>query len=152
MRWVRIAAIGAGVVLLGMQAFQPERNSATGPFTESFERVIAPPDTVVRLLQRSCYDCHSNNTHYPWYTRVQPVGWYLANHVKEGKAELNFHAFGTYSARRQVSKLRAIRESIEEGTMPLSSYTILHNEAKLSDSEKAVLIQWLTKEIDRRED
>ena len=95
------------------------------------------------MLKISCYDCHSNNTHYPWYSFMQPGAWSMASHIKEGKADLNFSEFGAYSSRRQQSKLQAIINSINDNTMPLSSYIILHKNAKLSEENKALLLDWI---------
>jgi hypothetical protein len=99
-------------------------------------------------LNTSCYDCHSNNTNYPWYAEVQPMGWLLAKHIKAGKRELNFDEFASYSERRRTSKIRAIQVSIEEASMPLSSYTIMHQDAVLSDKEKQLILHWTLQTLD----
>ena len=88
------------------------------------------------VFKNSCYDCHSNNTRYPWYVNIQPMGWVMARHIKKGKENLNFSEFGTYSKRKQANKLRAIATSIKDGSMPLSSYTIMHTDAKLCEEEE----------------
>lgn len=100
------------------------------------------------ILKRSCYDCHSDQTYYPWYAQLQPVRLMMDNHVRDGKAELNFNAFGTYTLRKQRSKMRAISESLEEGAMPLSSYTLLHRNAALSQTEKTELMNWVKQTTD----
>jgi hypothetical protein len=97
---------------------------------------------VAGILQRACNDCHSNNTHYPWYTNIQPVGWWMQHHVNEGKEELNFSEFGTYTAKRQNHKMEEVAEQIKKGEMPLNSYLWIHKDAKLSDQEKEILISW----------
>jgi hypothetical protein len=102
------------------------------------------PDQIKNKLQVSCYDCHSNNTAYPWYNKVQPVAWFLESHVKEGKAELNFNEWDSLSNRRKASKLKSIISQIENDEMPLASYTIIHRNAVLSDSEKQDIINFLT--------
>ncbi len=89
------------------------------------------PATINYQLQVSCYDCHSNNTDYPWYSKIQPAAWYLEDHIKEGKDELNFNEWDTYSSRRKNSKLRSIIKQIESGEMPLESYTLIHGGARL---------------------
>jgi hypothetical protein len=96
-------------------------------------------------LQGSCYDCHSNNTSYPWYNRIQPVAWFLQSHITDGKKELNFNEWGMYSNRRKNSKLKSIISQIKDDEMPLSSYTIIHKDAKLSKSLKALVIGYLKK-------
>jgi hypothetical protein len=100
------------------------------------------PQEVASTLQSSCYDCHSNNTHYPWYANFQPVAWWLADHVKEGKKEVNFSEFATYRIGRQYRKLEEIANEVEEGEMPLQSYTFIHGDAKLSPAQKESLINW----------
>jgi hypothetical protein len=97
---------------------------------------------VKTILNKACMDCHSNNTRYPWYNNIQPVAFWLANHVDEGKEELNFSEFKTYKLKRQDHKLEEVVEMIQEGEMPLSSYTITHGDAKLTESEKQLLINW----------
>ena len=100
------------------------------------------PDSVKQLLQTSCYDCHSNNTTYPWYSKLQPVDWWLDHHVTEGKRELNFNEFASYSLRKQYGKLKKIGDEVKEGGMPLSSYTLIHTYAKLDDQQKNTIINW----------
>ena len=111
-------------------------------------RMFNVPQNVEDILQSACYDCHSNNTKYPWYSRIQPFGWMLANHIRNGKAELNFSDFGSYPKRRQISKMDGIANSVKGGSMPLSSYTVMHKEARLSKHEKALLIDWALKTKD----
>ncbi|MNV63997.1 hypothetical protein D3C71_1566210 [compost metagenome] len=106
------------------------------------------PETVRGILKKACYDCHSDHTEYPWYAEIQPMGWWLADHIREGKEELNFNSFGTYSIRKQKSKLKSISGSLEENSMPLSSYTLIHKNAKLSLNEKKLVLDWLTRTRD----
>ena len=96
------------------------------------------------ILQTSCFDCHSNYTNYPWYTNIQPIGWWLNHHVDEGKEELNFSEFESYSLKRKLHKLEEIKEMVEEGEMPLSSYTLIHGDTKLSPEQKEILYTWVT--------
>ena len=102
------------------------------------------PATIKNRLQVSCYDCHSNNTDYPWYSKIQPAAWYLEDHIQEGKDELNFNEWAEYSDRRKNSKLRSIISQIEEDEMPLDSYTLIHKDAILSDEDKRVIIDYMT--------
>ena len=108
-------------------------------------KTVLVPEQVQGILEKSCYNCHSNNTDYPWYAYIQPLHWYLNDHIEAGKAELNFNEFDSYSSRRKLNKLRAIANSIEDGTMPLPSYTLLHGNAVLSETEKALLMSWIEK-------
>lgn len=102
------------------------------------------PATIKNRLQVSCYDCHSNNTDYPWYSKIQPAAWFLEDHIQEGKDELNFNEWATYSDRRKNSKLRSIISQIEEDKMPLDSYTLIHKDAILSDEDKRMIIDYMT--------
>ncbi|HBR54827.1 MAG TPA: hypothetical protein DEA82_11865 [Flavobacteriaceae bacterium] len=102
------------------------------------------PATIKNRLQVSCYDCHSNNTDYPWYSKIQPAAWYLEDHIQEGKDELNFNEWAEYSDRRKNSKLRSIISQIEEDKMPLDSYTLIHRDAILSDEDKRMIIDYMT--------
>jgi hypothetical protein len=103
---------------------------------------------VQLILQTSCYDCHSSNTKYPWYASIQPVGWWLNDHVEEGKKEINFNEFASYSPRRKFKKFNEIIEQVKEDEMPLSSYTLIHRNAKLRDEQKKELITWASAQKD----
>lgn len=103
------------------------------------------PATIQETLQTSCYDCHTNNTTYLWYDKVQPVGWYIKSHVDEGKEELNFDEFASYSAKKQQHKLEEIAEVVEEGEMPLTSYTLTRPHARLSDAQKQEFANYFEK-------
>jgi hypothetical protein len=136
------------LVLIGIQFIRPARNRGGAVQTADMIVHLKAPADVSTVFKRSCYDCHSNNTCYPWYAEVQPVGWILAHHVNDGRKELNFNEFGSYSKRRQLSKLKSIRNSIKDGSMPLPSYTLLHRDARLSEEGNALLMQWTAKVID----
>ncbi|ASV29592.1 heme-binding domain-containing protein [Maribacter cobaltidurans] len=132
------------IVLVGIQFVPTMRNqSDTIPRTD-FMLVNDVPETIQKKLQVSCYDCHSNNTQYPWYNKVQPVTWFLEGHIKEGKAELNFNEWDSLSNRRKKSKLRSIIKQIESGEMPLDSYTLIHKDAKFSKEETNEIINFIT--------
>lgn len=132
-----------GVILLLLQLFPPERNKKTQVSAKDITVMYRAPESIKGILKSSCYDCHSNNTQYPWYSNIQPMGWWLAHHIKEGKSELNLSEFGDYSARRQHSKLKAIAQSVEDDEMPLTSYTLVHTDAKLTLTEKKQLLDWV---------
>ena len=136
------------LVFIAMQFIRPAPNSSNTVQQADMVTHFNVPANVAGVLKTSCYDCHSNNTSYPWYSNIQPVGWLLAKHVKDGKEELNFDEFTTYSKRRQFSKLKSIQNSIKDGSMPLTSYTLIHKDAKLSDENKALLLRWTSKTID----
>jgi hypothetical protein len=132
------------IVLVVIQFFRPGPNRAAGPPTQDITAGYAVPQPVMHVLQRSCYDCHSNNTSYPWYSKVQPVAWWLDDHIKEGKRELNFSEFAAYSPKKAAHKLDEIIAETGEREMPLSSYTLMHSQAKLSDAEIKLISDWAT--------
>lgn len=136
------------VLVVAIQVIRPERNSYEQVAAAGFVTAYQVPDSINSMLQSSCYDCHSNHTRYPWYGNIQPFGWILSNHIKQGKSELNFSELSGYSIRKQISKLKAIASQIEDNKMPLSSYTMLHKRARLSASQKAIIISWIKNKAD----
>jgi len=134
--------LGILALLLLLQLYRPARNKSEAAQTNDISQVYPVPAPVKTILDKSCNDCHSNNTKYPWYTEIQPIGLWTQNHVNEGKEELNFSEFKTYSAKRQAKKMHEVVEMIEENEMPLNSYLWIHGDAKLSTEEKATLISW----------
>ncbi len=130
------------LVLIAMQFYRPEKNMAQGNHTAIFITETNPPEDVKLILKSTCYDCHSNNTSYPWYNNIAPVSYWLADHVKQGKDELNFSVWGSYSAKKKDHKLEEVVAVIEEGEMPLKEYTWTHAEAKLTDAQKQAIIKW----------
>ena len=131
------------VVLVGLQIIPIRTNQNTEVALSDFMKTNKVPKDVGTMLLTSCYNCHSNNTNYPWYSRVQPVGWLLENHINKGKAVLNLSEFGGYSVRKQKSKLKSMANQIEKDEMPLSSYTLIHRDARLSKESKKVLVDYL---------
>ncbi len=127
-----------------IQFFHPQKNndSSAGALTNDISKVLPVPDKVQTILKTSCYDCHSNNTRYPWYAAIQPVAWWLNNHIEEGKKEINFNEFASYTLRRQYKKLEEIIKQVKEDEMPLGSYTLIHRDAALSKDQKLALTSW----------
>lgn len=138
-----VAVIALLIILAAIQFVQPPRNRNNEVSKTGIVSVVNVPADIQLILKSSCYDCHSDNTRYPWYAAIQPGAWWMASHIKEGKAELNFDQFGSYSKRRQLSKLKAIKGSIEDESMPLASYTFIHREADLSNTEQIRLKNWI---------
>ncbi|MEP6595047.1 MAG: heme-binding domain-containing protein [Ginsengibacter sp.] len=132
------------VVLFTIQFIRPKKNKSVTPSTNDISTKYEVPAEVKNILKGSCYDCHSNNTIYPWYAEVQPVGWWLNNHINEGKRELNFSEFVSYPIRRQYSKLNEIRDQVKKDEMPLKSYLLIHRYAKLNDQQKSAMVNWVT--------
>lgn len=142
-RTVKITALALLILFIGIQFIPRDHNDDKVPVGKELASVYPVPPNVQAIFQRSCNDCHSDHTHYPWYAQVQPFRYLLDGHIRGGKEELNFDEFGDYSPRRQRSRLRAIGESLEEGSMPLTSYTMIHRNAMLSKEEKALLLNWV---------
>ena len=129
-------------VLVVIQFIRPSENHSSSLSKNDITLHYPVPDTVLAILKTSCYDCHSNNTHYPWYNRVQPVAWWLNSHVREGKRELNFSEFASYPLAKQAKKLKNTVKQVKGGGMPLDSYLWIHKDAKLEQGQKDTLIQW----------
>ncbi len=130
------------IALVIIQFFHPKKNETVVVPANSIAAVYPVPADVKKILAVSCNDCHSGNTIYPWYSKIQPVDWWMDNHVKEGKRELNFDEFATFSLRRQYKKMEEIIKQIKEDEMPLNSYTWIHKDAILSPDQKQLIISW----------
>jgi hypothetical protein len=129
------------ISLVVIQFFHPERNQSNVTANDISTK-YPMPDTVKALLKVACNDCHSNHTDYPWYANIQPVAWWLANHINEGKDELNFNEFAGYRIGRQYRKLEKISHEVNEGDMPLTSYTLIHGYARLNDAQRKLIADW----------
>lgn len=141
----KILIIGVIIFLL-MQLYQPARNESSGQdFTNNFTNVYNVPDNVETILKKSCYDCHSNNTRYPWYSYIQPIRIFMESHIKDAKENLNFDEFGKYSKRKQENKSDRIIKQIKSNEMPLASYTFAHKNARLTPAQKKVVMNWINK-------
>lgn len=131
-------------IFIAIQFYQPALNVDKGQvYTTDFTQVYKMPVEVKAMLQTSCYDCHSNNTKYVWYDYIQPARAIVENHINNAKEDLNFNEWGTYTNRKQERLLNSIKEQIETKQMPLSSYTLMHKDAKLNDEQIKTLTNWL---------
>ena len=148
MKWLIRIGIALLVVLVGIQ-FIPARFNKKEEVTQmDFVKTYPAPENIVYILKSSCYDCHSNETVYPWYSKVQPTAWLLESHISKAKAELNFSEFGSYSIRKQKSKLKSILSQIEKDQMPLASYKFIHREARLTQESKNNLTEYMNTLLD----
>jgi len=129
-------------VLVIIQFIRPTKNKSTMVSKNDIANHYEVPNGVKKILEVSCNDCHTNNTEYPWYTNIQPVGWWMQWHVNDGKAHLNFSEFAAYTPKRQHKKLEETVEQIEKDWMPLNSYLWIHSDAKLSAEQKDQLTKW----------
>lgn len=135
-----IFAVIALVFLI--QFIQPKKNIALGVQPNAIATKYEVSADVDKVLTVACKDCHSNNTVYPWYSQIQPLGWWLSNHVNEGKAHFNLDEFTKYSLKRQDHKFEELIESQEDHWMPLESYSWIHKSARLSNTNRQLLIDW----------
>jgi len=132
------------IILVGFIAIQfirPEKINGSKESGNDISLVLTVPSSVHQSLKDACYDCHSNNTNYTWYFKIQPVGLMMNRHIKEGREELNFSNFAI-----NPGKMKEIAEVIEEDEMPLKSYRMMHKKARLDDTRKKELIQWAESE------
>lgn len=133
------------LVVLAFAAVQFYRpNTLTAPVVqaETLEATAEVPENVRLVLTRSCNDCHTNQTVYPWYSRVTPVNWLLAHHIEEGRRELNFSVWNTYNAKKKAHKFDEICDQVIGGEMPHNQYLWMHGDAKLSNEDKRLLCDW----------
>jgi hypothetical protein len=135
-KWIAVVGLALLIALVAIQ-FVPVQTS-NPPVTGDVP--TSPP--VKTVLRRACYDCHSNETQWPWYSRIAPISWLLARDVREGRAELNFSTWNQYSTQQQVKKLKESWEEVAEGEMPPWFYVPAHRDARLSAQDRALLRQW----------
>lgn len=130
------------IILISIQFVRPAKNAAEEIAQNQITASYQVPEDVQQVLKISCYDCHSNTTQYPWYSKIQPVAWMLDDHIVEGKKELNFSTFSTYPAYRRYKKFKEMTKEVKDGDMPLFSYTIIHRDAVLNAGQKLLLENW----------
>ncbi len=131
------------VVLVDLQFFRPERNSSNPDGPNEISKKYSVPAEVQTILKQSCYDCHSNDTRYPWYANVQPVGlWIQYWHINDGKHHLNFSEYGSYPEKKARHKFEEIADEVRDGEMPLATYIFMHHDAILTAEQSKVLIDW----------
>lgn len=130
------------LALAVIQFIHPKHNKAAGEQPNYIGKAHVIPGDVKLILDKACNDCHSNNTHYPWYSKLQPVDWWMDKHIKDGKRHLNYDEYTNKSLRYQYHKMEETIEMVKEGEMPLDSYTWIHKDAKLTAGERNKLIGW----------
>ena len=146
LKWLALLVV---VVLIGLQFVRPARtNPPVDPSQTVYARVQVTPQ-VAAILDHSCQDCHSNTTRWPWYSNVAPVSWFLIDDVNEGRSHLNVSEWGKLDNRKAAKKLEEICEEVEDGAMPLPSYTWIHRSAKLSPEDIKILCEWTAVESAR---
>ena len=139
------------IALIGVQFFRPSKNIQEGMSANHINSKFAVPEDVKLILEKACFDCHSNNSRYPWYFNIQPVGIWMNKHIKDAKSGLNFSEYTDKRPRYQHHKMEEVIEKVKEGEMPLDSYTWTHKDARLSENEKNKIIDWAKSIMDTLE-
>jgi hypothetical protein len=140
-KYLKTIVLGLIIIVIVGQFIRPTKN-LSGENAKDISKIYPVPDSVQMILAVACNDCHSNSTRYPWYAEIQPIGWFLNNHIQEGKHDLNFSEFSAYKIRRQYRRFDQICEMVEKNEMPLSSYTLIHKDAVLNQHQKEILFAW----------
>ena len=148
MKW---SATGVVVLLLAAQFVRPAKTNPVSDQSRAIGTHVEMNPEVSDILGRSCYDCHSNATNWPWYSRVAPVSWLLVSDVNDGRRHLNFSEWGAYDRRKAAKKMQEIDDEVSIKAMPISSYTLLHPVARLSDQERALVSDWAKAQSKRLE-
>lgn len=146
LKWLAIALIA---LLIGIQFVRPARTNPAVEPSQSIEAHTQIPPEVGAILDRSCRDCHSNKTSWPWYSNMAPVSWWVIDHVNHGRTHLNYSEWGKLKREDQDKGLREICDEVFNGAMPLPSYLPMHPSAKLSEQDKKTLCDWTEKERER---
>lgn len=139
---LKIIAVVFAAAFIIAQFFRPDQTNPPIVQADTLEATTQVPENVEQILKRSCNDCHTNQTNYPWYSRITPFSWLLQQHIDEGRGEVNFSVWNTYDARKKARKLDEICEQVDIGEMPLDQYLWIHRDAKLSDVDKQTLCDW----------
>ena len=134
-----LAPLGA---LLAIQLIRPDTTNPPVDPAQDIRQVAQVPADVQSVLEAACFDCHSNESKYPWYSQVAPVSWFVVNHIREGREKLNFSTFGGLSMKDRAKALEEAAETVQEGEMPLDSYVWMHPEARLNAAQRDLLVQW----------
>ncbi|HEX7316787.1 MAG TPA: heme-binding domain-containing protein [Pyrinomonadaceae bacterium] len=146
---LKVVAVFLLLLMVGVQFVRPERVNPTIVIDKSLEEHARVPPEVAGVLNRSCMDCHSNRTDWPWYSNVAPVSWFVVDHVNHGRRHLNFSRWGEYSRRDAMEHLNGICSTTKSGVMPLDSYTLVHRGAQLTPADVKTLCDWAGEESRR---
>ena len=145
-RIIKSVVLVGVVLLLAAQMVRPGRTNPNVEPTRTIESQTKLTPEIAGLFNRACDDCHSNKTDWPWYSNVAPVSWFVIDHVNHGRRHLNFSSWAEYDQEQADDLLRNIAKEVQQGSMPLTSYTLLHPEAKLSPDERNIIIEWAQSE------
>ena len=140
MKYLKYFSILLLLTLVVIQFIKPDKNNDGYQSVALFEKEIVSTKEIAMILKNNCYDCHSDQTNYPWYNNISPINYWLEEHIVDGKKHFNVSAWDAYSARKKDHKLEELVEYVEQGEMPLDSYTWLHGD--LSNQDTQTLLQW----------
>jgi hypothetical protein len=139
--------LALAILFILIQFIHPARNESNDQ-TYSMDKKYPMPEGLSKTLSVACYDCHSNNTRYPWYFKIQPAAWFMASHVNDAKRHLNFSDYTTKRIAIQNHRFQEIIDEVKKGDMPLTSYTLIHRDAVITDTQKQEIIDWATAQMD----
>lgn len=145
-KWLALVVV---IVLIGLQFVRPARTNPAVDQSQTLHARLQVNPQVAAILDRACQDCHSNTTRWPWYSNVAPVSWFVIDHVNHARTHLNLSEWGSLDNRQAAKKLEEICEEVEDGMMPLESYTYIHWSAKLSPEDVKTLCEWTAAEQSR---
>jgi len=145
LKWLLILIVA---LFVGVQFVRPARTNPAVDQTQTIHAQLQITPQVAAILDRSCQDCHSNSTRWPWYSNVVPASWFLVDHVDEGREHLNFSEWGKLEKREVDKKLEEMCEEVTDRVMPIDTYTWIHRSARLSDAKIKTLCDWT--EAERR--
>lgn len=128
------------VIFVVIQFVRIDKTNPVTPLENDFIELAKPNVEIAAILKTSCYDCHSNQSKYPWYSNVAPVSWFVKNHINEGREHFNFSEWNEYASVDRTNILHECAKAVEKGEMPMKPYVLMHSEAKLTDEQKADLV------------
>ncbi len=143
---LKITAVILFTIFVAIQFYRPVKTNLPIVEAETLEATAQVPDEVAKILNRSCNDCHTNNSNYPWYSQVAPMSWGVIEHINEGRRELNFSTWAHYDTKRKKHKLEEICEMVTSGEMPHYQYLWIHRDAELSEADKKLICEWTEQE------
>jgi hypothetical protein len=146
LKWMKWCVLAAAVLFAALQFTNPPHTNP--PVKTDFLTVMDPPPKIAAMFRSACYDCHSNETRWPWYSSVAPMSWQIASEVREGRGQLNLSEWPVNDPKRAWKKMEDMSEQIDQKDMPLPKYTLIHADARLTDAQRADLTQWLDGEVD----
>jgi Haem-binding domain len=142
--WLKRSILALGLFLVAAQIYRPARTNPPIDYKQQIRAIFAEEPAIASILDRSCNDCHSNRTVWPWYSNVAPASWLVVSDVNRGRRQANFSEWRTYTADKRSKLLEAICKEVTEGDMPPITYTPMHSAAKLTKADAQEICRWTT--------